>query len=682
MAEILAPAGSFESLVSAVRCGTNAVYIGGKSFSARQNASNFTFEEIEKAVELCHLSGVKIYVALNTVIFDNQIEKFINDVKKYASMGVDAFIVQSMGVAEIIRNTVLDMPLHASTQMTVHTVNGALTAKSLGFKRVVLSRELSFSQIKEISSLDIETEVFVHGALCMSVSGQCYMSAVIGSRSANRGLCAQPCRLPFSSCGNKNANALSLKDLCLAEYVRKLDEIGVNSLKIEGRMKRPEYVASAVTEYRKALEGGNPDTEKLSHIFSRSGFTDGYFTENRKNMFGSRRKEDVISAERVFPEIHELYRREYKRGTIDFNVSIKNDEPVSVSVCDNEGNNAIIYGDIPQKALKRPTDSEMIEKQFSKLGDTIYSLGNISSHIDDGLIIPASALNELRRNAVSQLDRERIKKNTPIYTINNDFQPYFPKKLNLKHSLLRISVRKLNQLEKSDLSNIEYISVPLKEIEVNQNKISEDIKNKIIISPPRFTFNEGKIIKRLENLYKNGFKRLMCCNVSYIETGKNIGFILHGDYGLNITDSYSLKAFSEMGLTDTIISHEMKLSQAYTLADYLPYGITAYGRLPLMLTVNCPIKNETGCKNCSGILTDRTGSKSPVMCSEEYSEIFNSRKLYMADRDKEINNFDFISLMFTDENSEEVKEIISAYTLHNNNAPSDITRGLLYRGVI
>ncbi len=683
MVELLAPAGSFESLKAAVRCGADAVYIGGKNFSARQNASNFTAEEIEEAVKLCHLSGVKLYVALNTVIFDTQLKQFSEDVKFYAEIGVDAFIVQSLGVAKCIREIVPQMPLHASTQMTIHTVNGALTAKKLGFKRVVLSRELSLEQIREISALDIETEVFVHGALCMSVSGQCYMSAVIGSRSANRGLCAQPCRLPFSAYGNKNSNAISLKDLCLAESISMMTN--VTSLKIEGRMKRPEYVASAVNEYRKAIDGLAPDTETLRSVFSRSGFTDGYFTGERKDMFGSRCREDVVSAESMFPKIHEFYRKEYKRDSVKFDIKIKADKPVEVSLSDSKGNEVSVVGNIPQKAINKPTDITVIEKQFSKLGDTVYNLDKITADIDNGLIVSVSELNSLRRNAVSELDSKRIEKNTPKYQVNHEYEFYFPKKLNLKQSSIRIAVKKFSQLEKIDeniLENIEFVSVPIWEIERNIDRISDVLKEKIIIIPPRFTFNENKVAERLERLYVKGFKKLLCCNVSYITTGRKTVFELYGDFGLNVTDSLSLKQLSELGLKDTVISHELKLSQSYALGDYLPYGITAYGRLPLMLTVNCPIKNEVGCKNCTKSLTDRTGSVTPVICSEEYTEIFNSKVLYMADRLEEINNFDFISLMFTTESSEEVKNIVLEYSGRSNSQHSDITRGLLYRGIL
>lgn len=353
--EILAPAGSPETVLAGLRCGANAVYIGGKSFSARQNALNFSSEDLKEAVRLCHLYNAKLHVAVNTMVFDGQLEELVAFVKELAEIGVDAVIVQDLGVLNVIKTVAPELPVHASTQLTIHSVQGAKIAKELGFSRVVLSRELSADEISEICKLGIETEVFVHGALCMSVSGQCYMSALIGSRSANRGLCAQACRLSFSADkDNRNYSALSLKDLCLVNHTEELKNMGVNSFKIEGRMKRPEYVAMAVTSFRKALNGEKPDIDKLRAVFSRSGFTDGYFTGKRKDMFGTRQKEDVVSARTVLNEITALYAKPFKISAINFNVEVFENLPVKVSVSDDFGNMATVYGDIPQIAKNRP----------------------------------------------------------------------------------------------------------------------------------------------------------------------------------------------------------------------------------------------------------------------------------------------------------------------------------------
>ena len=411
-AEILAPAGSMETLQAALRSGADAVYIGGKRFSARSSAANFSAEEIAEAARLCHKYGAKLDLAVNTIISDEEAEEFCEYIKSAAQSGVDAFIVQDWGCAELIRRCVPDAVLHGSTQMSVHTAEGASLLRELGYVRVVPARELDKAAISRICNVGIETEIFVHGALCMSVSGQCYMSAMIGSRSANRGCCGQACRLPFSAVGNKSKAALSLKDLSLLPYARELAEIGVDSFKIEGRMKRPEYAASAVHELKASLDGEAPDMKLLRGVFSRSGFTDGYYTAQRTDMFGVREKDDVISAHELIPKIHELYRFERKAFTADFHAVIKKDTPVRITATCGDIS-ASAEGDIPQRALNRPTDMEMLTKQLSKLGDTVFSFGKLTADIDDGLIVTAGKLNELRREVSEKLTERVISANTP-----------------------------------------------------------------------------------------------------------------------------------------------------------------------------------------------------------------------------------------------------------------------------
>ncbi len=414
--EILAPAGSMEALTAALRTGANAVYVGGKKYSARNNAANFSVEELAKAVYQCHIHGARLYLAVNTVISDGEIEEFCDYIKQTARIGVDAYIVQDLGAAAIIRGAVPEAVLHGSTQMSVHTAAGARFLRKLGFERVVPARELSKDSLEKISREDIEIEVFVHGALCMSVSGQCYMSAMIGSRSANRGCCGQACRLNFSAVGKNDYAALSLKDLSLLEHCGELCKIGVDSLKIEGRMKRPEYIAAAVSQLKKALDGEVPDMKLLRGIFSRSGFTDGYFSGKRQDMFGIREKEDVIAAKEIIPKIHELYRRETPMCRVDFYAVIKSGIPVEIRA-ESGGISAAAVGDIPESARNSPTDISAVEKQLSRLGDTVFEFGSVTAEIDDGLFVPTGQLNDLRR-AVTEILTKKIA------------ESYIPKKIN------------------------------------------------------------------------------------------------------------------------------------------------------------------------------------------------------------------------------------------------------------
>ncbi|OLA72053.1 MAG: hypothetical protein BHW52_00805 [Ruminococcus sp. 37_24] len=670
--EILAPAGSLESLKAAVNCGADAVYIGGKQFSARQNAANFDNAELKQAADLCHLHNIKIYLTVNTIIFDNQVNEFAEFIKNAANAGIDAFIVQDFGAAEIIRNIVPDANIHGSTQMTIHSVKGAQLLKELGFKRVVISRELTEKQIQEICSTGIETEVFVHGALCMCMSGQCYLSSLIGQRSANRGFCAQPCRLPYSVYKNPQFNGLSLKDLSLVNHLQKLSDIGVFSLKIEGRMKRPEYVAAAVCACRQSLNGQTPDMALLRSIFSRSGFTDGYFTGKFSNMFGSREKEDVIAAKDILPDIRKKYSHEKKSGKLDFYAEIKKDNPVKLTVSD-DCDSVTVTGEIPETAIKKPIDFTYLERQLSKLGGTIYQFGNLNADIDDGLSLSAKTINALRRNAVEALNLKSIKRNTPEYIC-------VPLDIGLENkieSLKEIRVRISNQNQLDAVSEADRIIIPTN---VFLNNRYENI-SKIIIEPPRFIYNEAEIFGVLKKCKSLGAEHLMCSNPAYIKIGKELGFKLHGDFGLNTANSYSLNFLKKMNFEDTVLSFEMKLKQISSLRKAISTGIIAYGYLPVMLTKNCPIKNEVGCEKCKKIIFDRTGRANKIVCHGNYTEILNAQALYLADRLEDLKNISFITLYFTDEGPDEIKKIIDEYRF-GYSSKDNITRGLYYRGVI
>lgn len=672
--ELLAPAGSMETLRAALRAGADAVYVGGKRFSARSSASNFTDEELAEAARLCHKYGAKLDLAVNTIISDGEAEEFCSYIKYTASVGIDAYIVQDWGCADIIRKAVPDAVIHASTQMSVHTAAGAAMLAELGYSRVVPARELDKNVLRRICREDIEVEVFVHGALCMSVSGQCYMSAMMGSRSANRGCCGQACRLPFSARGYRSAAALSLKDLSLLPNARELAEIGVDSFKIEGRMKRPEYVASAVSELKKSLSGEAPDMELLKGVFSREGFTDGYFTGKRTGMFGVRQKEDVTAARTLIPKIHELYRFERKAYTVDFHTVIKEGQPVTLSAA--AGKCAVtVTGDVPEKAVNRPADLQMLAKQLSKLGDTVFAPGAVTAEIGEGLTLPASRLNDMRRNAAEQLTELIIAENTPKYTIT-DYTPSLPEKRKCgfdKKMPLRTLCRTKEQAIAA-AQDSEFLIIPEKLID--EELVRKLPSGSIIASPPRFISDEDKLISRLEQLRKLGISRIFCHTPDHIAIGKKLGFTLHGSFTLNVYNSFCAARLSQIGLEDCIFSIEGTLPQLEKLSAAIPVGAVIYGRLPLMLTRNCPIKNEVGCKNCTHSLTDRTGRRLPVLCSGEYVEILNSDCLCMTDRLGEVKNASFGLVILHDEDGAGTRDI-----LRGKKPETPVTRGLYYRGI-
>jgi putative protease len=394
--EILAPAGGWEQLIAAVRSGADAVYLGAGAFNARRNAQNFKAEDLGAAAAYCRGRGVRVYVTINTLLKDCEREELLGLMRLVAQSGADAVIIQDLGVMALFRERLPDMPRHASTQMTIHNAEGAKAARELGFSRAVLARELTLSEIRAIAEkTDIELECFVHGALCMSVSGQCGLSSMLGGRSGNRGLCAQPCRLDFRA--GSRPYALSLKDMSYIGHLRELEAAGVVSLKIEGRMKRPEYVAAATDACVKALRGDKPDMARLERIFSRSGFTDGYLTGKRDlSMFGRRTEENAADSLEETAGVRELYRRELSRVPVDMELTIKPGERARLTVSDGKMA-ATAWGELPERTKGKELRAE---DSLGRTGGTPFFLRSCKTDIQNGY---TSKLNPLRREALEKL---------------------------------------------------------------------------------------------------------------------------------------------------------------------------------------------------------------------------------------------------------------------------------------
>ncbi|MCR5484235.1 MAG: U32 family peptidase [Clostridiales bacterium] len=672
--EILAPAGGFESLVAAVRCGADAVYFGGQALNARRGAENFSDDDLYAAVSYCRLHGVKTYLTLNTLVGDGEFKKAKEIIKRACAIGADALILQDIGISAVVRDYT-DIPLHASTQTSVQTPEGINLLTEMGFKRAVLPRELTKNEIKNIAQkTDIELEVFVHGALCMCVSGQCLLSAVLGSRSGNRGLCAQPCRLPFSAEGGTGYD-LSLKDLSLLPHLRELKDIGVTSFKIEGRMKRPEYVAAAVTACRAALNGEDDGdiNEKLRSVFSRSGFTDGYFTGLRgRKMFGVRGHDDVTAAAPVLSSLKKLYEKEREDVPVDFVFGCKKDEPTYLTAMSGESS-ATVTGEIPQAAETRGLTEESVLQRLSKCGGTAFYLNSLVTDMDDGLFISASSLNALRRDALSELE-EKIKSPVP-------------------HSFREpeINIESHNAQEKADIYMRFERASQIPENAKNAKKIilplscdtDDFIETGAVPEIPRGIFGSSeKIKKKLLELKNAGIYEAFCGTIDGIAVARESGFRITASFGTNIYNSLSAREIEKLGAKEFLLSVELSLKTCEKIGGSLPRGVFAYGRIPLMLMRNCPARNGRTCDECreSGKLTDRKKAEFPISCVGGCAELLNSCPVYMADKLDDIKNVDFMLYYFTKESRGDCERIIKKYA---EKTPFDgtFTRGLFYRGV-
>ena len=679
--EVLSPVGSSEMLVAAVRSGADAVYLGAGDFNARRGAENFDTEQLKNAVDYCHIRGVKVYLTLNIVVRDDEINSAVLLARKAESFGVDGVIVQDLGLAEILKTATPNLPLHASTQMSVQSESALPLLKEMGFKRVVVARELSEAALLKICNkakeLNLEIEVFVHGALCMCVSGQCILSSMLGTRSGNRGLCAGTCRLPFSARGKADDYALSLKDLSLIKHLERLKEMGVSSLKIEGRMKRPEYVAIATATVKAAVLGEDFGEKEalLQSVFTRSGFTDGYFTDKiGADMFGIRTKDDVLKTRDVLPEIHSLYRNERQSVGIDITFFAKENQPLKLTLCDGE-NSVTAVGEVPEKAQNRPTDSEAVKTAICKLGGTPFFAREIEINLDSGLFISAAAINALRREAVEKLCLSRCKRR------QNEEKILLPQKSNKAHKKAGfiISVQNEEQLKKiKDFSGVYAIVVPA------HAPFKPKAKVKTFIDLLGGIKNEEIILNQLKKAKELGLAGAVVHNLAHISLCKQVGLEMLGGVGLNVYNSFTAEKLNDLGVETLTLSPEMHIKNAREIKTRGQTVLFAYGNLTLMTVRNCPIKAQIGCERCGkkAKLTDRTGKQFPVLCDGNFARVLNCLPIYLADKKQDTSDFDYHLLSFTGESGEEVAEIVSLYTA-TSQTPADFpfTRGLYYRNV-
>ncbi len=686
--EILAPAGSPDCVQAAVRCGAAAVYLGADRFNARRGAHNFTATALSEAVAYCHARGVAVHLALNTLLRQEELDSALDTAAQAAEIGVDALIVQDVGLARRLRAAMPEMPLHASTQLSCHTPAGVAFLRDAGFSRVVLAREMTREEIAACTGLGVELEAFVHGALCMSVSGQCYFSAMLGGRSGNRGACAQTCRLPFAL--NRGDNrlappdkaALSLKDNCLVDYVRELAALGVTSLKIEGRMKRPEYVAAATSVYAAAARGETPSAaarEQLERVFSRSGFTDGYYVNRRGGeMFGVRRHEDVTAAGGVLKELARLYDKEMPRVGVDMSFCLESAE--SRLIVSDGDRDVTVTGPGGEAAQTRPLDLARVEEQLRKTGGTPFYAVDVVCAVEPGepLTLPLSAINALRREALEKLLTLRSAPRSVPCDLTH--QP------SILPPVSSSPTRRLVRLAQADQWSAamagEAVILPLNTPAEAVRRLADS--GPVGVEIPRGMFGqEEAILTALQKSRAAGATFALCGTVGALPLARLARLTAVGGFGLNLTNREAVSFYAEQGLNAATLSMELTLPQMrQMLPAPLPVGLLVYGHQPLMLTRNCPRRCAGGsCKDCTGQgLTDRTGTAFPVTCAGGCSEVLNSVPLYWGDKLAELPPVDFHLFHFTTETAAEAAGVLKAYQ-QGGKPPAAITRGLYRRGV-
>ena len=693
MIELLAPAGSPEAVIAAVQNGADAVYMGLDNFNARRGAKNFTDEEFQKALRYCRVRGCKVYVTMNTLINDREIDQAVEAAALASRQGADGIIIQDLGLIRVLRQALPDIPLHASTQMSLHNLAGVEAAAEMGLTRAVLARELSLEQIRFITqNASIETEVFVHGALCFCHSGQCYMSSLIGRRSGNRGMCAQPCRMQYSLGGRMDDYPLSLKDNCLIDRLQELEDAGVASLKIEGRMKRPEYTAIVTGVYAKVLRDHRKPTEDeknlLEQAFSRQGFTQGYFNGDKADMFGVR-NENEKADESIFTSARKAYADgEMRRVPVHFYTVVEKDVPARAIAFDDEGHRAVATGAVPERAKRQGLTESYLTEQMFKTGGTPYSCVENKAMADPGLFLPAASINELRRQLISQLTEERAK--PPIRRVGTIPAP--PRnKPPVADPKIIFQITNEEQLtpELAELKP-DYLYVPAMLMAGQFEKVMPFLTQGttlVAVLPRIITDDEAEpVFMALQKLLDCGVEEALVGNLGQVVMARKAGMRLRGDFGLNAFNGHSMEVLRQIGFLSATASFELRLSQIRDMPKPLDTEIIVYGRLPLMVSDQCVIRHSAGRCNCQtpGQLADRMGSVFPVV--KEYgcrNVIYNAHKLYLADKKEDLYAAGLwgLRLLFTTESARETLEVARGHLGLSDYRPNVLTRGLYYRGV-
>ena len=686
--ELLSPAGSPESLRAAVQSGAGAVYLGWGDFNARRSAKNFSDEEFADALRYCHERGVRVFLTLNTLLTDRELPRALETATAACRMGVDSVLVQDWGLFDLLRQALPDLPLHASTQMSLFTSGGCREMAADGCERVVIARECSAADTAEIcKNCPAEVEVFVHGALCMCYSGQCEMSALIGGRSGNRGRCAQPCRLPYGVNEPAKKNyPLSLKDSCLADRLGEMAEMGVACLKLEGRMKRPEYVAVITRIYARLLaEGRRPtaaEKAELEQAFSRSGFTDWYWQgRHGAGMFGTR-PENAPDPKELFAQAKAAYEKGDQRTVpVRFACTVRAGVPCALTAETEDGRAVTVTGPVPEAARSRAVTAEELCQRLRKTGGTAYRCKAVTAEVDEGLSLPASAVNALRRDALAALTDARTappkRRELPVPPPPaGDRAAAAPR--------FTVSVTTAAQLTPQLLAlGPARVYVPLELLAAFTALPEADTEWCAILPRVWRDRDEAELRRWLDHAKSLGVTAVLAGNIGHLSLVRDTGLAVYGDYGLNVFNGRALDYLRKKGLSSACLSFELRFAQLRDLPKCLPAEAIVYGRLPLMITENCLIENAGACRcDRPNFLTDRTGAAFPLLPAYGHrTEIQNSRVLWLADRPEYRRlGLSFARLRFTTETPEECLRVFRDYQA-GAAASGEFTRGLYERGV-
>lgn len=663
--ELLAPAGDFECLIAAVAAGADAVYVGGKSYSARAYAKNFDIDELERAVAYCHLHGVRLYVTLNTLLYDRELSGAVEFARELYRIGVDALIVADLGLIRLLRSVLPELELHGSTQMSVHNTDGANAAYDLGCKRVVLARELSGADIASVTEgSKPEIEVFLHGALCVCHSGQCLFSSMVGGRSGNRGECAQPCRLPY----NGGKYPLSLSDLSLAHHIPALIESGVASLKIEGRMKSPSYVYTVSSIYRRLLDEGRGSTKEedaeLMRAFSRGNFTDAYFRAHpEEKMTGIRTESDKAQSREA-----EIESFAPARVPARAYVRLRLGEPAELTLTTLDGKmSATVKGDAPDTARTSALTEAEVSTRIAKMGNTFLELptDRVEVSLDEGINLSPASLNALRRAAARELvgsgrtAPERPLPDKPKMAVRGGAKKH--------RTAIFYRVRTYNRLSAATEEYFDIIFLPLWRLTDGECRHTP---NGIAMPPVIMESEVAEVRRMLGAAREAGVRYALCGNLGQPALVREFGLEPVADFRFNVMNSYARAAVEELGFDTAMLSPELTVREAAAIGG----GEIVYGRLPLMLTERCFMRDLYGCRSCSEVgLSDRRGVEFPMVREFEHRNlIFNSAVTYMADKRSELSPFAGEHYIFTTEEPEDVERTVRAYK-SGAAAPKDIS---------